>query len=249
MQPTWQDGHELVKTYGRFLSAFSRSQVLLQCSIRFTSALAHDRWQRQQVLIANLLLCSLLRSSTFTRFTYMLNFSGYCDIVIAGAALLGNEFARKLRSPCISRVTSSIFWTRGIKHFGFWIRDYLFMPAYKAIAQRVLPAHLRLHLHATFWHLFWQDCGMELQRTSWCSAFCIGRSIHSEACGNVPREMAWTPFPKALSAVAADPGSRNWGHVTLRGLHHVVFPRQSGRCLRPIKALIAADLAHWSGVK
>jgi D-alanyl-lipoteichoic acid acyltransferase DltB (MBOAT superfamily) len=64
-----------------------------------------------------------------------LNFSGYCDIVIAGASLLGLKLPENFDRPYLSRNVID-YWTRWHRTLGFWIRDYLFLPLYKGVAVR-----------------------------------------------------------------------------------------------------------------
>jgi len=61
------------------------------------------------------------------------NFSGYCDMVIAGASLFGLKMPENFDRPGLSRNMIE-FWTRWHRTLGFWIRDYIFTPMYKAIA-------------------------------------------------------------------------------------------------------------------
>jgi alginate O-acetyltransferase complex protein AlgI len=63
------------------------------------------------------------------------NFSGYCDMVIAGASLFGIKMPENFERPYLSRNMID-FWTRWHRTLGFWIRDYIFTPMYKAIASR-----------------------------------------------------------------------------------------------------------------
>jgi alginate O-acetyltransferase complex protein AlgI len=63
------------------------------------------------------------------------NFSGYCDIVIGGAALLGISLPENFVKPYLSRNVID-FWTRFHRTLGFWIRDYLFTPLYKVVAEQ-----------------------------------------------------------------------------------------------------------------
>jgi alginate O-acetyltransferase complex protein AlgI len=67
------------------------------------------------------------------------NFSGYCDIVIGAAALLGMKLPENFDRPYVSRNMID-FWTRQHMSLSFWIRDYLFTPMYKAIVERQ-PEH------------------------------------------------------------------------------------------------------------
>jgi D-alanyl-lipoteichoic acid acyltransferase DltB (MBOAT superfamily) len=63
------------------------------------------------------------------------NFSGYCDMVIAGASLFGLKMPENFDRPYLSRNMID-YWTRFHQTLGFWIRDYVFTPMYKAIASR-----------------------------------------------------------------------------------------------------------------
>ncbi len=62
------------------------------------------------------------------------NFSGYCDIAIAVGALIGLKIPENFDKPYLSRNLID-FWTRQHRTLSFWIRDYLFTPMYKAIAE------------------------------------------------------------------------------------------------------------------
>ncbi|HKQ96747.1 MAG TPA: MBOAT family O-acyltransferase [Candidatus Polarisedimenticolia bacterium] len=64
------------------------------------------------------------------------NFSGYCDIVIGGAALVGQTLPENFDRPYLSRNLLD-FWTRWHRTLGFFIRDYLFGPMYKLVAERL----------------------------------------------------------------------------------------------------------------
>lgn len=64
------------------------------------------------------------------------NFSGYCDVVIGTAALLGLKMPENFNRPWKARNMIE-FWTRQHITLGFWIRDYLFTPMYKAAAERM----------------------------------------------------------------------------------------------------------------
>jgi D-alanyl-lipoteichoic acid acyltransferase DltB (MBOAT superfamily) len=63
-----------------------------------------------------------------------LNFSAYCDIVIAGASLFGMKLPENFNQPYLARNVLD-FWTRFHRTLGFWIRDYLFLPLYKFVAE------------------------------------------------------------------------------------------------------------------
>ncbi len=62
------------------------------------------------------------------------NFAGYCDIVIAGASLVGVDLPENFDRPYLARNVID-FWTRWHRTLGFWIRDYLFLPLYKGVVE------------------------------------------------------------------------------------------------------------------
>jgi D-alanyl-lipoteichoic acid acyltransferase DltB (MBOAT superfamily) len=63
------------------------------------------------------------------------NFSGYCDIVIAGAALVGMRLPENFNRPYFARNMID-YWTRWHMSLTNWIRDYLFTPLYKNGVER-----------------------------------------------------------------------------------------------------------------
>ena len=73
-------------------------------------------------------------------FYLYMNFSGYCDIVIAGASLVGLRLPENFNQPFLARNILD-YWSRWHITLGHWIRDYLFTPFYKAGAER-FPAIL-----------------------------------------------------------------------------------------------------------
>lgn len=94
----------------------------------------------------------------YPAFVYF-DFSGYCDIVIGAAVLLGMKLPENFDRPYLSRNTID-FWTRQHMTLSFWIRDYLFTPMYKAIVERrpgsAMPAAIGCYfvafLLAGIWH-------------------------------------------------------------------------------------------------
>ncbi len=63
------------------------------------------------------------------------DFSGYTDIAIGLARLLGYESARNFDAPYASRSVAE-FWTRWHMSLSFWFRDYLFLPLSYAATRR-----------------------------------------------------------------------------------------------------------------
>lgn len=64
-----------------------------------------------------------------------LNFSGYCDVVIGCAGVLGLRHQENFDRPWKARNLLD-FWNRWHISLTLWIRDYVFSPAYKAVAER-----------------------------------------------------------------------------------------------------------------
>jgi alginate O-acetyltransferase complex protein AlgI len=87
-------------------------------------------WRAAGTLIVMLYLLML--------YIYM-NFSGYCDVVIAAASLLGLRLPENFDKPFLARNILD-YWSRWHITLGHWIRDYLFAPFYKAGAER-FPRH------------------------------------------------------------------------------------------------------------
>ena len=70
------------------------------------------------------------------------NFSGYCDIVIAGASLVGLRLPENFNRPYVARNMID-YWSRWHMSLTHWIRDYIFTPLYKNCVQR-WPQHSQL---------------------------------------------------------------------------------------------------------
>lgn len=64
------------------------------------------------------------------------DFSGYTDIAIGLARILGFRSVENFRYPYLSRSLSE-FWTRWHISLSTWLRDYLFLPASYAVLRRV----------------------------------------------------------------------------------------------------------------
>lgn len=71
---------------------------------------------------------------SFPAYIYF-NFSGYCDIVIAGARLFGIKMPENFDQPYFARNMID-FWNRFHRTLSHWIRDYIFMPLYKGALER-----------------------------------------------------------------------------------------------------------------
>ncbi len=97
-------------------------------------------------------------------YSFMLyfDFSGYSDIVIGAAGLIGiklpENFANPYAQPSIAR-----FWQTWHMSLSFWLRDYLFFPISRTLLGRfgrdritpiMLIAHLTTMTVAGLWHGF-----------------------------------------------------------------------------------------------
>lgn len=76
------------------------------------------------------------------------NFSGYCDIVIAGAALVGMRLPENFNHPYFARNMID-YWTRWHMSLTNWIRDYLFTPLYKSGVER-WPNRMNAIIYASY---------------------------------------------------------------------------------------------------
>ncbi|MDR1891981.1 MAG: hypothetical protein LBQ48_03095 [Oscillospiraceae bacterium] len=69
------------------------------------------------------------------------NFSGYCDAVIAFAALAGFRLPENFDQPWLARNLAE-FWNRWHITLSRWIRDYVYSPLYKFLITSPMKNHL-----------------------------------------------------------------------------------------------------------
>lgn len=55
------------------------------------------------------------------------DFSGYTDIALGGARMLGFKLSPNFNRPFIAQTTAD-FWRRWHMSLSFWVRDYLYLP-------------------------------------------------------------------------------------------------------------------------
>ena len=72
-----------------------------------------------------------------------LNFSGFCDIAIGGAGLIGIPVAENFDHPFAARNIKE-FWNRWHITLSHYLRDVVFSPMSKALVRLLGPAHLNL---------------------------------------------------------------------------------------------------------
>jgi D-alanyl-lipoteichoic acid acyltransferase DltB (MBOAT superfamily) len=138
LRPMLVDGHAVRKAHLRLLTGIVKLAVLA------TAFLSLYQRSADALIPAAGSVAQLGRTATIGHFLGILyfyplylylNFSGYCDIVIAGASLVGVKLPENFDQPYLSRNVID-YWTRWHRTLGFWIRDNLFIPMYKGVAER-----------------------------------------------------------------------------------------------------------------
>jgi D-alanyl-lipoteichoic acid acyltransferase DltB (MBOAT superfamily) len=138
LRPTLASNYAVQATYFRLLIG------VIKMSVVATAFFALYQFSADTLLQAGREAVPLTRGAAIGHFLAILyfyplylylNFSGYCDIVIAGASLVGIKLPENFDQPYLARNVID-FWTRWHRTLGFWIRDYLFLPLYKGIAER-----------------------------------------------------------------------------------------------------------------
>ena len=77
------------------------------------------------------------------------DFSGYSDMAIGVARMLGFEYPENFRHPYAARSIAE-FWQRWHLTLSFWLRDYLFLPLAYAVSRRI-PEDRPLGVRAETW--------------------------------------------------------------------------------------------------
>jgi D-alanyl-lipoteichoic acid acyltransferase DltB (MBOAT superfamily) len=138
LQPSFQSRHDLYLTYFRLFSGFIKlAGISVACKF------IYEKCSPPLLLVAaGSLHPGRLMSLTYsagTLYSYpafvYFNFSGYCDIVIAAGAMFGLSVPENFNRPYLSRNMID-YWTRWHMSLTFWIRDYVFTPLYKLLAER-----------------------------------------------------------------------------------------------------------------
>lgn len=112
----------------RFLKGFTKYLVVANLANQLTyQGLLHDGHPH---LPGDIIVASL----AYYAYLY-LNFSGYCDMVVAAGALCGMEIQENFNSPVLSRNMQE-FWTRWHITLGAYMRDLLFSPLSKYLVRK-----------------------------------------------------------------------------------------------------------------
>ena len=154
MRPVLKDRHEVLKAYLRILTGVIKIAVIAV----FCLAL----YERADVVELKTSLKHHLKGPVmfylYPAYVYF-NFSGYCDIVIGGAALVGIRLPENFDRPYLARNMID-YWNRWHQTLSFWIRDYIFTASYKALAQTwpryamawAIPCYFVALFLAGVWH-------------------------------------------------------------------------------------------------
>jgi D-alanyl-lipoteichoic acid acyltransferase DltB (MBOAT superfamily) len=138
LSPVLEDGHAVRMVYFRLLIGIVKIAVLATFFMSLYQRSADALLQTSGGALElgrNAAIGHFLGVLYFFPAYLYLNFSGYCDVVIAGASLVGIKLPENFDHPYLARNVIE-FWTRFHRTLGFWIRDYLFLPMYKGVAER-----------------------------------------------------------------------------------------------------------------
>ena len=120
--------------------------------------LAWDLFEKSQTAAS----CRTPTSDVLERFTVFFysypvfmyfNFSGYTDIVVAAARLIGLTLPENFNRPYLARNVID-FWNRWHISLSHWIRDYIFMTFYKVRYRAVSQTGKQLGYGLLFFSLF-----------------------------------------------------------------------------------------------
>jgi D-alanyl-lipoteichoic acid acyltransferase DltB (MBOAT superfamily) len=124
--------HQGMRNWNRILTGMIKLGVLA-----FAAKYAYQ-YSRDELVRATLpseaAISFLVSFYMFPLYVYS-NFSGYCDIVIGAAGLLGMKHSENFDRPYLARNLVD-FWNRWHITLTRWIRDYVFMAPYKWVAER-----------------------------------------------------------------------------------------------------------------
>lgn len=136
-RPFFQDRHELLKTYLRILVGVIKMALIASACLAAYERNA--RWFLDETRVESTTQWGAIKHFVSLFYLYpayiYFNFSGYCDIVIGAAALVGLRLPENFDRPYLARNMID-FWSRWHRTLSFWIRDYIFTPLYKNLAQR-----------------------------------------------------------------------------------------------------------------
>jgi alginate O-acetyltransferase complex protein AlgI len=121
-----EQSSQLLSQINRILSGFVKKFVIADNLMIFIDT------QQQFSLTSNVSTEILWLSILLTLFVIYMDFSGYCDIAIGLAALMGIHLPENFRSPWLASNVQE-FWTRWHISLTEFIRDYVFVPLSRLI--------------------------------------------------------------------------------------------------------------------
>ena len=149
MGTTPVDTRQALLTWNRILTGLLKMGPICAVAAYLLSE-ADDRFDPRYTNYPILWLA--IYTYSFFAFLYF-NFSGYTDIVIGAARLLGLELPENFNRPFLARNVVE-FWNRWHISLTHWFRDYVFMASFKAAAERFPAAGKYLGWGLIFLALF-----------------------------------------------------------------------------------------------
>jgi D-alanyl-lipoteichoic acid acyltransferase DltB (MBOAT superfamily) len=143
-RPVLNDAHDRRIAYARILWGMIKvsyiGAMLLELTTRVSAKPLYINQSKDVLKFVTLFYA-------YPAFVYF-NFSGYCDIVVAGSALIGARLPENFNRPYLAR-NNIDFWARWHMTLTHWIRDYVFAPLYKVSVER-WPQHAKQSIYFCF---------------------------------------------------------------------------------------------------
>lgn len=131
-EPDTSDVGEALDAWNRILNGMLKMGVLATGALFLYERAAAGFFQPQSS--SDLMARFALYFYAYPAYVYF-NFSGYTDIVLGCAKLLGLRLPENFAQPYLARNVID-FWSRWHISLTTWIRDYVFMMSYKWVAER-----------------------------------------------------------------------------------------------------------------
>lgn len=148
---------EVIKNINRIINGYLKVFVVSAICASFANEYFESIPHHSTAVLTAL---SFVIFAFFNGWYIYFNFSGYCDIVIAFAALSGFTVKENFNRPYLSRSVVE-FWNRHHITLSEWIRDYIYSPLFKFFISGPFKNHVKggqyLSLFLTFtiagiWH-------------------------------------------------------------------------------------------------
>ena len=148
---------EIYNALNRAINGYLKVYLLSGIAGHFAKSFFDGLFDHGSILKAAAAFCIF---AFFNGWYIYLNFSGYCDIVIAFASLAGLKVHENFNRPYLARSVTE-FWNRHHITLSEWIRDYIYSPLFKSFISGPFKKHVKagqyLALFLTFtiagiWH-------------------------------------------------------------------------------------------------